>query len=112
MAATTELSDLEQMVLLALVRLGDEAYAVPVRREVESRGGRTVSLTAVYAALERLERGGLIEARLSEPVAQRGGRARRMFRVRRAGARALREASEAMRRMWAGLEAHPDLRLR
>lgn len=106
------LTETEQLVLLALVRLGDQAYGVPVRTEIEATGGREVSLAAVYAALDRLEARGYVESWLSEPVPERGGRARKHFRVTPAGARALHEARELMARMWKGLEMHPDLRVR
>jgi len=106
------LTETEQLVLLALVRLGAEAYGVPVRTEIEARTGREVSLAAVYAALDRMERRGFVETWLSEPLPERGGRARKHFRLLPAGAQALREARDVMERMWRGLEPHPDLRVR
>lgn len=102
------LNETEQLVLLALAHLGDEAYGVTVRREIEERSGRSVSIAAVYASLERLERRGHVEAWLSEPTPERGGRARKHFRVTPAGASALRDARAAMDRMWAGLEELPE----
>jgi DNA-binding PadR family transcriptional regulator len=98
------LTETEQLVLLALARLGDAAYGVPVRAEIESRSGRSVSLAAVYACLDRLERSGLVKSRLSEPLRERGGRARKHYRITHAGARAVREAREVMTRMWRGIE--------
>lgn len=106
------LTETEQLVLLALLRLGEEAYGVPVRAEIEARSGREVSLAAVYAALDRMERRGLVDSWLSEPLPERGGRARKHFRLTPVGAAALREAREVMERMWSGLEPHPDLRTR
>lgn len=106
------LTETEQMVLLALLRLGEEAYGVPVRAEIEERGGREVSLAAVYAALDRMESRGLVSSWLSEPLRERGGRARKHFRITAAGAVALRESRDVMKRMWKGLEVHPDLRVR
>jgi DNA-binding PadR family transcriptional regulator len=103
-------NETEQLVLLSLVRLGTEAYGVPIRSEIEARSGRAVSLAAVYAALERLESRGDVRSWLSEPLAERGGRARKHFEITPSGARALREARAAMARMWKGLEMHPDLR--
>jgi DNA-binding PadR family transcriptional regulator len=105
-------NETEQLVLLALVRLGEDAYGVPIRAEIERRSGRAVSLAAVYAALERLELRGQVRSWLSEPVAARGGRARKHFEITPMGANAVREAREAMARMWKGLEMHPDLRRR
>jgi len=105
-----EINELEQMVLLALVRLGDEAYGVTVREAIEARAGRSVSIAAVYAALDRMEKRGWVEAWLSEPIAVRGGRARKHFRVTATGAAEVRAARRRMEDMWRGLELHPDLR--
>jgi DNA-binding PadR family transcriptional regulator len=104
-----ELNEVEQLILLAIVRLADEAYGVPVRSAIEERAGRSVSLAAVYAALERMEARGHVASWLSDPLPERGGRARKHFRLTAAGARALRESREEMARMWDGLEGHPDL---
>ena len=98
------LTETEQLVLLALVRLGEDAYGVPVRAEIEARSGRSVSLAAVYACLDRLEQNGLAKSRLSEPLPERGGRARKYYRITHTGARAVREARDVMTRMWRGLE--------
>lgn len=104
MTRSTALNDVEQFVLLALLHLGEKAYGVPIRVEIEERAGRAVSMAAVYAALDRMQRGGLIEATLSEPRPERGGRARKYFRLRPAGTRALEEAHGAMARMWDGVD--------
>jgi PadR family transcriptional regulator len=106
------LNEIEQLILLSLVRLGDLAYGVPVRAEIEARSGRGVSLATVYGALDRLETRGHVESWLSEPVPERGGRARKHYRVTAAGARAVHEARAVMARMWRGLEKHPDLEIR
>jgi DNA-binding PadR family transcriptional regulator len=102
--ASHTLTETEQLVLLALLRLGEDAYGVPVRAEIEARTGRLVSLAAVYACLDRLEREGLARSRLSEPRPERGGRARKYYRITHAGARAVRDARDVMTRMWRGLE--------
>jgi len=104
MSRSDRLNQIEQYVLLALARLGDDAYGGTVRREIESRAGRSVSITAVYAALDRLERQELIESWLSEPIPERGGRARKHFRLLPDGVTALEAERDAMRRMWEGLE--------
>lgn len=104
------LTELEQLVLLALLRLGEESYGVAVRLEIESRTGRSVSLAATYAALERMEHRRFVGSWISEPTAVRGGRAKKHFRIERAGAAALSEARETMARMWKGLKKHPALR--
>ena len=108
MTRSKALNDLEQFVLLALLRLGDDAYGVPIRAEIEERAGRAVSMAAVYAALDRMERAGLIAADLSEPLPERGGRARKHFRLTDAGARRLAESRAAMERMWDGVELPRD----
>ena len=97
-------AEFEQLVLLAVLRLGDGAYAVPIRDEIEARTGRAPARGAVYATLERLEGKRYLESRLGEPLAERGGRPRRYYRVKPAGARALEESWNALRRMWQGLE--------
>ena len=100
------LNETEQLVLLALARLGEGAYGVTVRREIEERSGRPVSIAAVYAALDRLERRGFATAWLSSPLPERGGRARKHFGLTVDGIRALEAARDAMDRMWDGVELH------
>jgi DNA-binding PadR family transcriptional regulator len=91
------------LVLLALIRLGDEAYGMSVRRELEARAGRDVSIGAVYATLDRLESKGLVRSRIGDPSADRGGRAKRCFIITGAGARALERSQQALRQMLDGL---------
>lgn len=98
------LGELEQMVLLALVSLGDGAYGAGIRREIEERTGRDVSPGAVYTVLERLERAGLVSSRVGAPTATRGGRRRKHYRLRADGARLLHDTQQRMRRMAEGLE--------
>jgi PadR family transcriptional regulator, regulatory protein PadR len=98
------LGEFEQLVLLAVLRLGDEAYAVTIRRSIEEAAARTVSRGALYTTLERLEAKGLLSSRMGEPNAERGGRARRYHKVTAAGMRALRAAHEAVSRLSAGLD--------
>ena len=93
----------EQLVLLALVRLGEQAYGVSVQREIERRSGRDVSLGAVYATLERMEEKGWVRSRTGAATAERGGRAKRHYRIEASGSRALREAIAALDRMRADL---------
>jgi DNA-binding PadR family transcriptional regulator len=104
------LNESEQLVLLALLRLGDDAYGVPIRTEIEDRSGRVISLAAVYASLDRLERRRLVESWRSEPLPERGGRARKHFSMTPLGATALREARETMDRMWHGVRIPRSLR--
>jgi PadR family transcriptional regulator, regulatory protein PadR len=97
-------AEFELFVLLALARLRDEAYGVTVRREIEDRSGRPVSIGAVYATLARLADKGFVESELSAPVAVRGGRSRRYYRLTAAGERALAGWLTMLQRMAAGLE--------
>jgi PadR family transcriptional regulator PadR len=97
------LGSLEQIVMLAVLRLGGDAYGMTVRREIEERTGRDISIGAVYATLERLESKGYVSSFTGEPTAERGGRAKRHFQIEAAGQRALGASQEALRNMSAGL---------
>jgi PadR family transcriptional regulator PadR len=97
------LTDFELMILLAVLRLGDEAYGVPIAREIETTGGRGVVLGAVYAALDRLEVNGLVASAVGDPTPARGGRAKKFFRVTPAGLRAVRQTQQALTSLWAGI---------
>ena len=101
----TPVGEFEQLVLLAILQIGDSAYGVPIRREIEKRTERAVSRGAVYTTLDRLEGKGLLGSWLGEPTAERSGKAKRFYRVERAGIAALKESSAALRSMWTGLEA-------
>jgi len=98
------LGEFEQIVLVALLRLAPEAYGMLVRREIEERTGRKVSIGAVYATLERLEAKGYAESFTGEATPERGGRAKRFFRIQSKGERALRDSQDAIRKMMAGLK--------
>jgi PadR family transcriptional regulator len=98
------LGSLEYIVLLALVRLEDNAYGMTVRREIEERTGRSISIGAIYATLERLQTKGYVRSFVGEPTAERGGRAKRLFRIDAEGRRALRTTQETMQKMTAGLK--------
>jgi len=98
------LGEFEQLVLIALVRLGPDAYGAMVRREIESRASRRLSISAVYTTLERLEQKGLVRSWIGEPTAQRGGRRRKHFELRPLGARALKVAYKAFTAMTVGVE--------
>lgn len=97
------LTDFELMILLAVLRVGDEAYGVQIAREIEATGGRRVLLGAAYAALDRLERNGLVSSRTGTPTRERGGRAKRFFRVTARGVRAARETQQALVALWRGV---------
>lgn len=98
------LGEFEQLILLAMVSLGEGAYGASIRREITARTGREVSAGAVYTVLDRLERGSLISSRVGEPTAERGGRRRKHYEIRPEGARRLHEARDLMQRMGRGLE--------
>ena len=101
------LTDFELMLLLAILRLGEEAYGVPIAHEIEASGERTVMLGAVYAGLDRLEANGLVSSSVGSPTPARGGRAKKYFRVTPSGMKAVRQAKRAFTRLWSdvpGLE--------
>lgn len=98
------LGEFEQMVLLAVLRAGDEAYAVPIREAIERRTGRNVSRGALYITLDRLEEKGYLRSRLGGATAERGGRPKRFYRVQPSGVAALEASREALERMWKGLK--------
>jgi PadR family transcriptional regulator PadR len=104
MAARAYLGELEQIVLLALIRLGDNAYGVPIRQEIERRTKRSLSIGALYRTLERLEDKDFVSSRTGDPTPERGGRAKRFFRAEPLGLRALRRTRDALDVMWEGLD--------
>ncbi len=94
------LTDFELMILLAALRVGEKAYGVPIAREIEGISGRRVLLGAAYAALDRLERNGLVASSVGNATPERGGRAKRFFRVTPRGLRAVRDTQHALVAMW------------
>src|SRR3569623_468898 len=98
------IGEFEQMVLLAVAHLGDEAYAIPIVDEIERRTGRSVARAAVYITLRRLEEKGFVSSWMGDPIPERGGKARRYVKLETAGARALRDARTVADRMWQGLD--------
>ena len=97
------LGDLEQLVLLAVVRLRGDAYAVSVRNEIEARTSRSISRGAVYVTLDRLARKGYLRSELGSPTPERGGKAKRMFFIEDEGLMALRSNLEGLKEMMKGL---------
>jgi PadR family transcriptional regulator len=97
------LTDFELMVLLAVLRLGDDAYGVPIAKEIEQRAGRTVLLGAIYAGLDRLEGNGLLISSHGDPTAVRGGRSKRYFSVTRKGLKAVKDTRRAFTALWSGI---------
>jgi PadR family transcriptional regulator PadR len=101
------LTDFELMVILAVLRVRDDAYGVSIAREIEQTAGRSVTHAAVYLTLDRLCRHGLVSARLGNPTAERGGRAKKLFSVTAAGLRAIRRTRRAFIALWKGV---PELK--
>jgi PadR family transcriptional regulator PadR len=99
------LGELEQIVLLAVLRLADEAYTVPILELIEAQTGRKVARGALYTALDRLETKGCLRSRVGDPLPERGGRPRRFFTVTPAALRALKASRLALMRLWNGLES-------
>jgi PadR family transcriptional regulator PadR len=98
------LGEFEKLVMLAVLRLGNEAYGATIIQELEERTGRTVSAGAVYVALRRLEKKALVSSHLGEPSPRRGGRPKRFFSVNPEGVEALRRAQEDWTAMARGLQ--------
>jgi DNA-binding PadR family transcriptional regulator len=110
MPRTESLGEFEQSVLLAIAHLshaGDDVYGVSIRQTIESRTGRSVAVGALYTALDRLERKGYVDSTMSDPTPSRGGRAKRNFTLRPAGADALERSRDYLARMWQGLKLSP-----
>jgi PadR family transcriptional regulator PadR len=104
MARREYLGEFEQIVLLAILRLGDDAYGVPIRLDIEQRTGRALTVGALYRTLDRLEDKGYVSSAFSDPTPERGGRSKRYFRVKPIGLRTLRASHDALAAMWDGLE--------
>jgi DNA-binding PadR family transcriptional regulator len=99
------IGDFEQLILLALVRLDADAYGASIRTEIEKRTGRTISAGALYTALDRMEKRGLVVSRLGDPTPERGGKRKRLYTLQPAGERALARVYESLRLMAGGLGA-------
>lgn len=108
MSIRSYLGEFELMLLLAVIHLGEEAYGVPISRELEKHRGRVVSIGSVYAALERLEAKGLITSSLGDPTPERGGKAKRYFRITKEGLRQVHETRRVLTRLWKTI---PELKL-
>jgi len=102
------LGEFEQVVLLAVLRQGNEGYGMSIRQEIEDSVGRDVTIGAVYATLDRLERKGFVRSRDGQPTPERGGRARKHFALTPDGAQALRASRAMMDRLWDGVELGRD----
>jgi len=101
--ARQHLTDFELMILLAILRVGENAYGVPIAREIEQTGKRSVLLGAIYTALDRLEENGLVTSSYGDPTPERGGRAKRFFKVTGKGFKAVKETQRAFTALWSGI---------
>lgn len=99
------LGELEQQILLVVLRLGDDAYGNPIGEKLAAAASRRIARGALYTALERLETKGLLRSTMGEPLPERGGRARRYFAVTPTGLRALRHSRRILLGLWDGLES-------
>ena len=99
------LGDFEQLVLLGVLRLGDDAYGAAIRQEIHARSGRDVSINAVYTTLDRLESKGLLRSWVGDPTPQRGGRRRKCYALLPSGLTAVRQAYHTLLSMADGLES-------
>jgi PadR family transcriptional regulator PadR len=97
------LTDFELMILLAILRIGEDAYGVPIAKEIEETAGRTALLGAIYTALDRLEENGLVSSSMGDPTPERGGRAKRFFKVTAKGLKAVKDTRKALTALWSGI---------
>jgi DNA-binding PadR family transcriptional regulator len=100
------LGHFELLVLLALLRQGDEAYGVPIANAIAQSTGKRVILASVYNTLERLEEKGLVQSTVGQPTPERGGRAKRYFSITTTGLRDVRAAKKALTVLWRGIPVH------
>jgi DNA-binding PadR family transcriptional regulator len=104
MSRETSLGEFEQIILLAILRLGDSVYGVPIRAEIAHHTGREIAPGALYTTLERLELKGFVKSRLGESTPERGGRPKRYYEVTGRGVRAVSRAQRAFQSLLRGLE--------
>jgi PadR family transcriptional regulator, regulatory protein PadR len=102
------LSTQELFILLAILQLGDDAYGVSIANAVAEARGKAPSIPAIYIAIDRLEDDGLVKSEVGEPEAMRGGRAKRYVRLTPKGIRAVRDARQALTRLWSNIPALAD----
>jgi DNA-binding PadR family transcriptional regulator len=110
MAKGDYLGEFEQLVLLALATAGEDAPGRDVYEELVRATGRDVAVTAVYVTLNRLHKKGLVAAEMGEATPERGGRAKKLFRLEPEGARALKSSREQLEQLWRAARSHPELR--
>lgn len=102
------LQALQQLVMLSIVQLDEEAYGALIQQELEERAGRSVTIATIYVTLSRLEKRGMVESWLGDPTPVRGGRSKRYYRVTEEGRGALAAARAELDRMWSGLDSDAE----
>ncbi len=105
MGEITTLGEFEQLILLAVLRLGEGAYGATIHQDIEQRTARAISLSAVYTTLDRMEAKGFVGSRLGDPTPQRGGRRKKFYALSAAGSEALSRSYRTFRAMTHGLES-------
>lgn len=108
MTIRSYLKEFEQLVLLSVLRLGEDAYGGRIRKDLAETANRPVSVATIYVALSRLEQRGLVRSWMSDPTPVRGGKAKKFYAVEPEGAQALRESKATLERMWEGAGAALD----
>lgn len=103
MAERNYLKEFEQLVLLSVLRLGDDAHGGTIRADLEDAANRSVAVATIYVALSRLEQRGMVRSWMSDPTPVRGGKAKKFYALEPAGQEALREAKATLERMWSGV---------
>lgn len=103
MSKPHSLGEFELVVMLTIIRLGENAYGVPIAREIEQQTGRSVTFGTVYATLERLQKKGFVRSILGEATPERGGRAKRYFLITSTGLQIVRATKQKLTRLWRGL---------
>lgn len=109
MAKGAYLGEFEHIVLLSVLRLGDGAHGAKIRAEIESVTGRSTAIGAVHATLERLERKALVSSWMGKPTAERGGKAKRHFKIEPAGVEVLKQARATLEQLHAGISLSTSL---
>ncbi len=110
MGSSESLGGFQELVMLSVLRLGDDAYGATIQRDLEKNAKRSVSISTIYVTMARLEKKKLVESWLADPTPVRGGRSKRFYKLSRAGLRALRDSRQANERMWKSVKTHPLLR--
>lgn len=110
--ARESLGELEQLLMLAVARLGGDAYGAAIQKVVEETAGREATIATIYVTLVRLEKKGLVESRRESPTPTRGGKAKRCFTLTRKGVAALKQTRSVLDRMWRDVEKLSDFRAR